>query len=505
MKAKLLLVEDQSLFRKGLRKIIEEETAHWEVVGEAEDGESAIRQIIEKKPHLVLTDIQMPVMNGIKLSEYLHEHVPDVLVVIITGYKDFEYAQEAVRLGVFDYVLKPVNKESVQSLLTKAYDKLKQQDNLKRHALDHGLRSILLRLPSDERISQDTIRCIEDCRLWVIRILSYYPESKNYQSGDLGLLQFAVKNIVVEILYNHEAEGYFIPIIFDEFAFFVNADHEKADIITREIRESILTFLGIRMFLVPGGQVGRLHRLPEVYEAFQIEAGSKIIMQPADSGDSANLRLNEELLKKLKSDITLRMTLGDPGKLMEYADEFIDKMSGTPLYHAKMHAFTFTLALKEIAASDFQCREKSKMHNGMEQLLECEDKGSITGLVKQHFGEFMTQFKSWQSGKSDNLIHKALQYIEENYMLSCTLTETAGALHVNESYLSKTFKKSTGETFSNYLTKFRMEKAKLLIANTDMKMFEIATAIGYDDPNYFASVFRSTQNISPTAFRKQKE
>ncbi|MEF2245940.1 AraC family transcriptional regulator [Paenibacillus sp. IITD108] len=116
--------------------------------------------------------------------------------------------------------------------------------------------------------------------------------------------------------------------------------------------------------------------------------------------------------------------------------------------------------------------------------------------------QFIACFQTWQANMNNNVIDKTLNYIEQNYMETCGLSTVAEMFHMSVTYFSKLFKKETGETYTNYLTKVRMEKAKLLLCNTDMKMFEIASAVGFNDPNYFTNVFNRTQNVSPTEFRR---
>jgi YesN/AraC family two-component response regulator len=345
---KVLIVEDQPNFRKGLVTMIEHNPSEWNVVGEASNGQDALLLLDRFKPDLVLTDINMPIMNGIDFISLLRNNYPDLLVIILTGYRNFEHAQAAVKLGVFDFLTKPCTEQDVYHVLQKASLKLKERQ-----------------MKRDQQVE---------------------PSLEEQRISDL--------------------ETQFI---------------------------------------------------------------------------SAILTGEANILQQVLDRLTANLKALSPGKL-------------------KLEALSLAVALQRTARNYFDI-EESGLYNKTSVDMTDLTSDKILLWTNELSAGFMNRFQKWQISKSKSSIDKAVKYIEEHYEQECSLTDVAAYVQMNPSYLSALFKKTTGETFKSCLNRMRMDKAALLLRNTDMKINEIASATGFDEPNYFTNVFRQQFRMSPKEFR----
>ncbi|MEF3304302.1 response regulator [Paenibacillus sp. GYB003] len=266
MIGKLLIVEDQAIFRKGLIKMLETHSLGWTVVGEAENGQEAIEKLEALEPDLILTDIRMPVMDGLGLAEYVHRNRRRISVVILTGYEDFKYAQAAVKFGAIDFLLKPCNEQTLIDVLQKAYVHFREAALAKERRLadrrateEHALRSMLLRLPCDEKLVERVRAEYADYRIRTIRVESYIPADKSYRESDIGLLQFALFNIVSELAGSPAPGSRLVALEYDLFALLTAGEPQAG--LDEAIVRAVRSYLGLAVAVSDGGTVGRAEPL----------------------------------------------------------------------------------------------------------------------------------------------------------------------------------------------------------------------------------------------------
>jgi two-component system response regulator YesN len=513
MNGNLLIVEDQTFFRKGIRKMIEDHAIGWKVVGEAETGSEALEFIAEQQPDLVLTDIRMPGMDGIELAEHIHRNQLDIDIIILTGFEDFKYAQAALRYGASDFLLKPCNEETLIGVLQKAYELFLARSQKKQKMLaaerakeEAMLRAFILRLPHESPEDRSLVaRCLNQHLLFVF-VSGYYPDGKLYQPRDLGLLQFALFNILTEIIDGYELGYHSVSLKFDRFALFLEGKCPEG--FKSSAEQNVLAYLGIQIAVYPFGPITKPDDLPDFYDRFE----NAIALPTGDAERQTSGKLseltgldNQSKVKELQVHLYADIALGQVDKLKSSLDSAIKQLNSIPLENAKMEALTLAFAMNALARQSFDTREADSVFiEKIEQLQSVQNPHEAVVWTKKAVDAFLTEYENWKSGKNHNIIKRTMDYLDSNYMESCSLTEIAGKFHVSTAYFSKLFKKDTGDNYSTYLTKIRMQKAAMLLLNTEMKVFEIASAVGYDDPNYFTNVFRLIHKLSPSDYRKQK-
>lgn len=510
MKGRVVIVDDEPQIRKGIIRMIEESPVPWEVAGEAADGEEALAVVAEVRPDLVITDIRMPVMDGLALCERLWQRGgPDVIV--LTAYKDFEFAQKALRFGAVDFVLKPCSEEELNRSLEKAYgvfaakqERIERERAERRALQEHNLRSRLLGLSLSAAAADDLHRELDGKEWAVCKVDTYLPAGRPYRREDAGLLQFALHNIMRELFDRHGLEGVIVAVKRDVFAVAAAPSPSFASF-AAELRRTAAELLGLTTFVDLLGAVS--------LDAVSARAAAYIDHAHPDGLDGESLERSETIRAELLS----FLRLGQIEALREYLDRFARRTAELDEREAKLEALGLVLALVEVGVKHFATRSSAsggenasggaaavgRLGEWVAALHPIRSPASVAEWLAEPIRNFNWELDSWLAAKNDGVLEKTLDYIERHYAGDCTIHDAARHVHLSVSYFSFQFKKETGETFTNFLTKFRMEKAQILLSNTKMKIADIAEAVGYADPNYFTTVFRHTCGCSPSEYRKQ--
>ncbi|MBB6731206.1 response regulator transcription factor [Cohnella zeiphila] len=502
MKGTVLLVEDQPNFREGLKVFINQSSRNWTVIGEAETGEEGWQRTLELKPDLILMDIHMPAMNGIELAERIHAHGLDTLFVIITGFQDFQYAQAAIRYGATDFLLKPCSDEDISSILDSAFKRLRTKRKERQTAREHLLRSILLKYQMNQELKSHFLRLFEGSRLWLVTMTDYFPEGKNYGADDLYVLQYGIYNMIQELAVSEDADAKLLILKEDQFILSVSSAlgeacwREHAELAVRE-------YLGIDIESVLLGPSTEIDRLVSAYNDYN-EQRMRTVKTP-HAEDGTNKR---QAVEAVKNEVMSLIISGDLQALRDYFEKVGGQAASLPLTDGKMLVINHALALNQISEVLGLFARQS---NPAESLLPIVDQLPGSAELRNWFRaacqNFETRLDRWKQRATPymNSIQQAIDYIEEHYLDSeLSIKQVAENIHLNPSYLSTLFKKETGETFTGYVTKLKLQKAQVLLRNTDMKISEICQTVGFDDSTYFSSVFKKHFHVSPSEFRQHR-
>ncbi|MEX1028788.1 MAG: response regulator [Paenibacillaceae bacterium] len=502
----ILLVEDEPLFRKGLAKMITGSDINWNICGEAENGQEAEQLIAELLPDLVMTDIRMPLMDGLELLKRTKAKFPDVEFIVITGYQDFQYAQAALRYGAFDLLIKPCSKQDIYDVLEKVEVLVQEKEARLRKAetehqlqLEHTLRGIFLRFPYPLEVVAELEQSLDGHKLILFQITDYLPSHKQYTKRNVPLLQFAVLNIISELIDIHEIAGKLLLIEYGRFVLLLRDTMEEQPICAAAC-ETVQRLLGLTMTSHLSGLVSGVTQLADLYEV-GIE-GDRIEEQ-TDKRTSAEAAFP---INRARQQLIIAQTVAfimagqiDPLKL--YLEQLMKDVSGIPLESGKIEALSLAFALADTARKQFE-HDPQILTERISTLHECGSLDELHGWMQEETDRFLNRFYKWQEKYSENAVSRAARYMEEHYSEPLPLQQVASHVHLNTTYFSHLFKKVTGRSFVEYLIELRMEKAKLLLTNTDMNITEVSGMLGYDLPNYFAKLFKQSTGLSPKEYRK---
>lgn len=538
---KMILVDDEEEVRKGIIQKTDWESFGFEVPYEAENGRDALDLIEENVPDVVITDITMPIMDGLKLASVISECYPTIKVVILTGFDEFKFAQQAIRYGVVDYILKPVLPKDINDLMNKLRrmieEEVYQKEDINR-LRSHYINSLpivrdkfliqlvtgnLSRAEIDKRSQLFDVHIKGNNFLVAAACIDADSIIKSgYGGDDSELCKFAILNISKEIIDKYPfGEAFFHD---ENLVFIMGSDGKdkntfltKAISILEEIRFSIEKYIKINISIGLGSMTGSVDKLKESYknaltalEYKRLIGINKIIyIEDLEPKTTDDIVFDEEKETHLISSIKF----GTEKDVLGVVDEIFDDIT-KPILPLKDYQLYFL----EIVASLSRLSRKFQV-----------DIGQMLGIsnINAEISKYTTidEIKDWikkvcislkdsisdkMQSKTQLLLEKAKDYINQNYSDdTLSLQKVADHLYISVCYLSMIFKKEADETFLKYLVRVRLDSAKDLLSNSDLQTAEIAERVGYPDINYFSFFFKKNVGMSPreyrSSFKAQKE
>lgn len=502
---RIVIVEDEIAIREGMARLIKTHTEHI-IVGEGINGKEGLELILRFKPDLVITDIQMPVMNGLEMIKELFDMQLHIHAVILSGYSEFEYAKKALQFGVDDYLLKPLAAEDVEELLKRIDERIRKEKQKEQGTRESCIRDILFGYTEDNadihtRLAQ-TCGFLPDMKyLLIMGYLGAAPATyKNDVEKELRLIRGKFPKAHIYSFYQENSRMFYCL-----FAGYMDMDDLKLCFYIRLINPSkgkkeqpIWTeeaFTGLQELKKTGDKLN-------AYLANAISLG----------GDGW---INDEAVSRFRPasyiyplDIINSLKNG----ICSSDNEEIEKASKSFLEYFKNHNFdsynirqaflkTYYMISDLLVDFDKGLFEQLKNSNILrlmgEALTRVELETAYLDMIR-----LLTGQKVKREGISNYTIKKAINYIREHYQESITLEEVSGKLEITPEYLSTLFNRVMEINFSTFLKQFRVSHAKRLLKGTDLKIYEISEKVGYSDPKYFMRVFKEVQGISPGEYRQ---
>ncbi len=530
---KAVLVDDEALIRDAISKTIPWNTFGFELAATCQNARQVVQLLNEQPLDLVITDICMPFMDGLELAKYIYENHPQVMVIIISGYDDFDYAKQAVRYKVQDYLLKPITAAEFSQILEKVRTLLDQraqeQEYLSKmkHTYDENLPTLknrfLAGLIAPSPMAADYISDkLEEFQTelkgpyYLCAILDPIPAAENISSPSFeSLTAFSVYSTARDIIYATRAGEVFQDPSNQTILYFSAPTKEQVFTTAKdsclEIHRLVTTLLDIQLNITIGKPVYTLHKLPLSYQSacsllenFFLMGSNQILVYSDFSRELPGSTINRsEWISKILNFIKAN-------KIQELdflLEQFVQTLRKNQLSKQKVILYIQSVVLSimnfldnTIFYSDLLFEEEQKLFDHiseMEQLSEM-------GLALTRFCHTVAEaIHSRHEDYNQKQARLALDYIEQNYsQSSLSLPDVCGHLSMSTSRFSTIFKNSTGETFIEALTRIRMEHAKDLMAHTSLKAYQIAAQVGYTDPHYFSIAFKKHTKMTPTEYMK---
>jgi two-component system response regulator YesN len=500
MRFGLFFVEDEIGIRENIRHSINWEDTDFEYLGDASDGEAALPQILELMPDIVVTDIKMPFMDGLELCRCLKKERPETEILILSGYDEFAYAQRAISLGVSEYLLKPITPVKLMQTLNKAALKLSAA---KESAL------ALERLRSGY---SETEVVLSERFLYGL-VTGSVPVPEAYEKAPAFGYDLRAKGYMIVVARSSaQADRQALGELLREqrHATFMIGYHECGAILfgdeaglleaAKQLSSALAALYGQGISLGIGRIVGRISELGESYR--DAEGCIRILTAQTDAGfnkDALDSRAVAELMpgqRKLGEFLRVGLVSEIPAFLSDYLSEGdAGKSFLYSLYALTQLNFTVREFVAEWGDAFPEADEMVSMRQASDVRTQCE-RLLRTALECRD---------SSRGSRYSDVVGDIKRYVADNFSKGeINLEELARTAKLSAGHMASVFKKETGSTITEYITKVRIASAKELLRATHLRTAEISDHVGYGDPNYFSTIFKKQTGQTPREYRNQK-
>lgn len=513
---KYIIVDDEPLIRMGIIKKLEPLSDKIICIGEADNGTRAIDLVNNDKPDFAIIDMEMPVMNGKQLLTFLSENYPEIQLIVVSGYKSFDYIKHAISTNVIDYILKPFTDDQIQETVLQAISRIETSESItaqikmsveeKENAYyEHDiqvLQNLLLDYAvTDMEIHSEKLTFIKNSTCFSL-ILLYCPISM-----DKLFLEEQIKNLgysEIVLYFPHPANsalGLFL------MTFPAQSDYTPLAFGTHFIKE-ITVYLETMHHIPFWGISNAFSDLSNLHSAYTqcCDALSRMPVSKQCSAyycyDSSETPTNENFYWNKTEEFLFRIEAGMTDKVHELLIDLHHSYISDPrltLSDVKYHYHQLTeeclLILKQYinhpAASN-------SMQNIIQSIFSIEE---LNNYYQRFFENLSEMLKPKSVYAIDDTITRIKIYTERNYQKNITVDFLSSLFYLNASYLSHLFRKQTGQKYAQYLNQIRIDKAKNLLVTTDRKLYQIARSVGYDNTKYFFRVFKKWTGMTPEQYR----
>lgn len=544
---KIFLAEDEVVVRETIKRMIPWEELGFKLVGEAADGEMALPLLIRQQPDLLITDIKMPFMDGLTLARLAKKEIPGLKVVILSGYDDFNYAKQAIGIGVEDYLLKPITKNALIERLSEirsryehektqkeyyekfqremqAYEKNSSRDFFE--ALVDGSMDMMEVYKRAEKLGLDIVAEAYNVLIFTMNCDEDFSRQRDeYSSWEAESLE-----LLENFFAGHSSAMLFRSNIFS-YGVLLKGQRETIEENTRacvdEIRKILSRQDGRReWFLAVGQSVERLSQIQKSYHTASRAFSQRYLYDEnilyydemetmehpggqAETEDNAYLQkvdvnaLNPAILQKFLSN-------GLQEETENFVKDYFYAIGQEPMESLVFRNYVILNVRFSVISfiKGLGCDTNEMESADTEEVLAESGKNmeSAIAYAKKMISQAI-EIRDQNSGnKNRSILKTAVDFIDSHYMEEdISLNTVANVANVSSNHFSALFSQNMGQTFIEYLTTLRMNKAKELLRCTGMRSSEIAGEIGYKDAHYFSYLFKKTQGMTPSDYRKARE
>ncbi|MFD2671332.1 response regulator [Marinicrinis sediminis] len=533
MAYQVLIVDDEPVIRFGIRASIPWEQHGMQVIGDCANGSEALELLHNQSLDILITDIKMPVMDGLALTREVIARYPHAKVILVSSYNDFDYVREAMRLGAMDYILKPtLEPEELLEVLHTCIRQLQAERSmhdvidayasstrqLERKKVEQLLKRNLLQKQPIE--SAASLPSWMETKMWVVCVrLDRVHEGRS--EAEVGELERTIVwEDLVETFYDQLDRGYALHISSEELLLLLPAESEDASFMEK-LKGDLESVIGYKltMGMDQADHAGQLNEAVEhsrlacqrrffegLGHIYQHEVEAKAVQTTPLSSQGESTQANQPEFDRFKSELMQKVRLNDNEAMQSLLQTWIktwQALSHTACSHGD------EMRIKHEACELLSLQFSNHMESV--HLLERFDAMKETETIEDFLDTFLTQVeechrlldeKQDRHPSYDSPMERALDYIHEHYQQDIHLQEVADIVHISKNYFSILFKKYTEQNFIDYVIQLRIRKAKELLEHTELKVYEVAEASGFNDVKYFSKLFKKMTSCSPVDYRE---
>lgn len=513
-----IIVDDEPLIRRGIKKKLESLENEITCRGEAANGKAALDLIEQKNPDVIITDMRMPVMDGTTLLPLLSERYPGKYLIVISGYKDFEYTRYAIRANAVDYLLKPVREEELVASMRNALRMLEaktlviqeithSREEQERSCYEHDIQMltnlVLGYHTAEVQLTSEKLKFTEKLhQLILITLHSPQPLS----AGQLA--QFLEENGFGDLaLYLQHVQAQNLGFL---ILFLPSKSALPAMDLCRQVVSSLQRLHSSRVQEVSYGISGLHTSLLELHEAFLESVNALNQRHPMERSQcyiSGQEALALPVTWDEEEELLFAIEAGMSGRIRDLLQNLFSHLAGSPeytLFDVKQYCYYLTNRVKLMAALYFdQIKGGDVNANTQNTLNTLFTLDELHTYYLQFFMNISNAIFPASVYTSENVVENIKNYVERNYQKDLSVEFISSLFNLNRNYCSTVFKEKTGDTLINYINQVRIDRAKELLKHTDKKMYQISRSVGYENVKYFFRVFKKYAKVSPEQYRKQ--
>lgn len=501
----ILIVDDEKIERSGIKELLRQIEVEWDIE-EAADGKEALELLQQKQFDIMLTDIQMPLMDGLQLMEEAVKLDPEMKTVIISRHEKFEYARKALRLKVVDYLVKPVEPGTFAELMKKIIAQVEIRKRTRQiaekglgYVKEHALYG-LLNGKSVEDVKAESGELVDLKEFEKIRCLLLLEFASDfYNRTGVGIRDEILQVVGEESVYlnlNPQQSVLLLPC--DDNSIVKRTAEAVVDYIRETYQEGC--YIAIASGITEAGQLEKAYNEAEnLMESRFYEPERRIYFPDTEEGcgEESEDTNDDTLMKQMKQDIRIKDIAG----LREHFGRLCEKYRKKTDFSQIYIKFVFSNLLKDIYTG-MPDMDENQLNEEVTKLYSITDFHTIMDMVNKNIDRLEESFDS-----SSSVVHREIetvkQYIYDHYNEELSVEDLAKSVFMAPSYLSHVFKKETGQNISKFIKTYRMEKAREMLENTHHKIVHISNAVGYPNVSYFCQSFREYFGISPQKYRSQ--
>ena len=527
---KLLIVEDEKWEREGLRDFLQWDSMGIEVVGCACNGAEGKKMAAEYRPHIIITDIKMPILDGIEMARDIRSILPETEIIILSGYDDFEYAKQTFDFHAFAYLLKPIQKRTFQETVLNVLEKLKEKKVHQRERISLESQWMDFTQEDFDDLLVDFLKNKTDIQY--IYELPMMKRIKTYQRRMVAIFSLSLnrpKSSSKDTLKDETKKGVLVALntmlgdrgiavlcneYLDEVILCLDAYSTKKELQKnlQRIMVRLIQELGVYSIVGIGERIDDLESMPLSYAQarraldfrFLANYGELLFYSNIKNSNQMNRELAERSVEKvdlISKKIVDHIKQGDMDQALDRVDDFLAILREN-LSESK-------ILLNHFMMNVVNCLNLVWDHNADEDIYEAlygknkerVDYSMMHSLLdtKKYLEDFLTgiSVKIEKNCGEDRIARLVLKIIEEKYWEDLSLKSISEEVHLYPYYIGRIFREHTGKSFNQFLNDYRINKAKELIHSNNMKVSDLAKNVGIANTSYFCSLFKKTMGLSP--------
>lgn len=501
----ILIVDDEKIERNGIRFLIKQFGLDL-VIHEANNGLKALEFLKQNQVDILLTDVKMPFMDGIELCSEVRKRGWNMKILIFSGYSEFEYARMAVKLGVSDYILKPVDPEEFQPIMNRVVHELEEEElanskieTSKQYMMEHILYLLVNGTPFTE--IQNSFGALLD-----LDFLQQYKKMMLIET-DSNFFGRTGTDFVDTLLLEVSAKFQYLNLNLQQSLLLFTEEDAPLYDIAHHIHDFMKVKYQETGYVAIGSEIEQADNLCEKLEELEGLMENKFyvtntyVFGKQEEADASTLFPSEDdsLMKQMRQDIKMK----DISSLEEHIEQLCEKYQNNKGFSQIYIKFIFSNLLKDIY-ENIPNHTETQLNKEIDVLYQSSDFASVKAIIARNVELLKGVFK-----QNPQMYHREIEYIKQyiydNYDKELGVEQLADKVSLAPSYLSHIFKKETGQNLSKFIKAYRMEMAKKMLEETHDKIVTISYAVGYVNVSYFCQSFREYFGVSPQKYRIQGE